>query len=81
MRRDRVLEEVDAEVAEQHEQERVRHVRAFRQHPHEGRSQHEPRAPRDEVPEAGVAVLMGPGDDGGPGDVRGGGHGRERQVC
>ena len=78
---DRVLEQVDAEVAEEHEQEGVGHVGALRQHPHEGGRQHEARAAGDEVAQAGGAVLVGGGDDGGAGDIRGGRDGRKRQVC
>ena len=57
VRRDRVLEEMDAEVAEQHEQEGVRDVGRLGQHPHEGRGQHEarPRPPRSTAAAPGLA--------------------------
>ena len=52
VRRHRVLEQMDTEVPHEHEQEGVLDVRAFRQHSNECGREHEPRARRDEVPEA-----------------------------
>ena len=80
VRRHRVLEEVDAEVADEHEEERVRHVRALRQHPDECGGEHEARAGGDEVAERGPPAPVRGDDEQRAGDVRGGG-GRERQVC
>ena len=72
---------MNTKVSEEHEQERMRHLGALRQHADEGGGQHEARAAGHEVAQARMAVLVGSGDDDRPSDVRSGGHGRERQVC
>jgi len=55
----RVLEEVDAEVPEQHEEVGVLDVGGLGKHPDEGGRQHEPCPGRDEVTEPGVPPPMG----------------------
>ena len=81
VRRHGVLEQVHAEVADQDDQERVRHLHALRQHPDEGRRQHEPRAARDEKTKRRQAFLMRRGDEQSAREIGGGRGGREGQVC
>ena len=81
VRRDRVLEEVHAEVADQDEEERVRDLRAFGQHAHERGRQHEPGAARDEIAQRRQPLLVHGGHEQGAREIgdRRGGH--EGQVC
>ena len=81
VRRERVLEQVHAEVAEQHEQERVGHLGGLRQHPHEGGRQHEAGARGHEVPEGRLTPLVRGRHEHGSRHVGDGGDGGESQVC
>ncbi len=76
-----MLEEVDAEVADEDEEERVRHVRALGQHAHEGRGEHEPRAAGHEVAERRASAAVRLRDDHGTGEISGRRDGREGQLC
>jgi len=76
-----VLEEVHAEVADQDEEERVRHLRALRQHPHERRRQHEPRPAGDEIAERRQAFLVRGRHEQRPREIRGGRDSHERPLC
>jgi hypothetical protein len=77
----RVLEEVDAEIADQHEQEGVGHLGALRQHPHEGGRQHEAGAQGHAEAERRAPPTMRARHDGGAGDVGGRGHGHQDPLC
>jgi hypothetical protein len=81
VRRHRVLEQVHAEVTDQDDQERVRHLHALRQHPDEGGREHEPRPARDEITQRRQAFLMRRGDEQSAREIRGRRDGREGQVC
>src|SRR5712691_2006051 len=77
----RVLEQVDAEVPEQDEDERVGHVDALGQHADERGGQHEARASGHEVTErdAGRAVRLRHHER--AGEIRSRRDGRERELC
>jgi len=69
VRGDRVLEQVDAEVPHQDEQERVWRVRALGQHPDEGRRQHEAGPSSDEVAQGSLPAAVRSHDHERSGDV------------
>ncbi len=70
-----------AEVADEHDQERVRHLHALGQHPDEGRREHEPRPARDEIAQRRQAFLMRGGDEQSTREIGGRRGGRKGQVC
>ena len=76
-----MLEQVHAEVADQDEQERVRHLYALGQHPDEGRREHEPRATRDEITKRRQPFLVHRGHEQGAREIGGRRGGRKGQVC
>ena len=79
--RDRVLEEVDAEVADEDEEERVRDVGALGEHPDERRREHEPGAGRDEVSERGEPLAVGGHHERGAREIGRRRDGGEGQIC
>ena len=78
---DRVLEEMNTEVADEDEEEGVGRLGALRQHAHEGRGQHEARAQRHEVAQGGLAPAVGGGHDRGAREIRGRRDGHECPLC
>ena len=76
-----MLEEVDAEVADEDEEERVRDVGALGEHPDERRRQHEPGAGGDEVPERREPLAVGGHHEHGAREIGRRREGGERQVC
>jgi hypothetical protein len=81
VRRHCVLEQVHAEVPDQDDQKRVRHLHTLRQHPDEGRREHEPSPARYEKAQRHQAFLMRRGDEKSAREIRGCRGGREGQVC
>ncbi len=79
--RDRVLEEVNAEVADEDEEEGVRDVSALGQHPDECRREHEAGPGGDEVPERCLPSPVGGHDEHGAREIGGRRDRREGQVC
>jgi len=77
----RVLEQVHAEVADENEEECVRHLRALGQHAHERGREHETCAAGDKISQRRQALLMHGRHEERAGEIGGCRSSHEGKIC